>query len=53
MAIEIKNISYWYDPDEKICRNCDALQFDKDFLNSNTFKCSPHIYVLGITINKR
>ena len=45
--------SFWYDPDEKICRNCDALQFDKDFLNSNTFKCSPHIYVLGITINKR
>ena len=44
--------SSWYDPDDKICRNCDSLEFDKDYLNSATFKYSPCIYVFGIKIKK-
>ena len=44
--------SSWYDPEEKICRNCDDLEFDKDFLKSATFHYSPCIYVFGITIKK-
>ena len=45
--------SYWYDPDDKICRNCDEREFGADYLNGNTFKHSPHIYVFGIKIWKR
>ena len=44
--------SYWYDPDDKICRNCDATELGADYMNSNTFKASPHIYVFGIKIWK-
>lgn len=44
--------SSWYDPEDKICRNCDVLEFDKDFLKSATFHYSPRIYVFGITIKK-
>ena len=44
--------SSWYDPDDKICRNCDTLEFDEGFQNSATFKYSPRIYVFGITIKK-
>ncbi len=44
--------SSWYDPDDKICRNCDVVEFDNDYLNSDTFKNSPHIYVFGIKIKK-
>ena len=45
--------SYWYDPEDKICRNCDEREFDADYMNCNTFKHSPHIYVFGIKIWKR
>ena len=45
--------SYWYDSDDKICRNCDEREFGADYLNGNTFKHSPHIYVFGIKIWKR
>lgn len=45
--------SYWYDPEDKICRNCDGKILDADYLSSNTFKYSPHIYVFGIKIWKR
>ena len=45
--------SYWYDSDEKICRNCDSKELDANYMNSNTFKFSPHIYVFGIKIWKR
>ena len=45
--------SYWYDPDDKICRNCDEREFGADYMNGNTFKHSPHIYVFGIKIWKR
>lgn len=45
--------SYWYDPDDKICRNCDEREFGTDYMNGNTFKHSPHIYVFGIKIWKR
>ena len=44
--------SSWYDPEAKICRNCDDLEFDADFLKSATFHYSPCIYVFGITIKK-
>ena len=44
--------SSWYDSEAKICRNCDDLEFDKDFLTSATFHYSPCIYVFGITIKK-
>ncbi len=44
--------SSWYDPEDKICRNCDVLEFDKDFLKTATFRFSPCIYVFGITIKK-
>ncbi|MBR2154617.1 MAG: DUF5041 domain-containing protein [Bacteroidaceae bacterium] len=44
--------SSWYDPEDKICRNCDDLEFDRDFLKSATFHYSPCIYVFGITIKK-
>ena len=44
--------SFWYDPEDKICRNCDERVFDANYLNSNTFKHSPHIYVFGIKIWK-
>ena len=44
--------SSWYDPDDKICRNCDVREFDKDFLDTATFHYSPRIYVFGITIKK-
>ena len=45
--------SYWYDSDDKICRNCDEREFGADYMNGNTFKHSPHIYVFGIKIWKR
>lgn len=45
--------SFWYDAEDKICRNCDARELGADYMNSNTFKCSPHIYVFGIKIWKR
>jgi len=45
--------SYWYDPNDKICRNCDEREFGADYMNGNTFKHSPHIYVFGIKIWKR
>lgn len=45
--------SYWYDPDEKICRNCDSRELDANYTNSNIFRFSPHIYVFGIKIWKR
>ena len=45
--------SYWYDPDDKICRNCDEREFGADYMNGNTFKHSSHIYVFGIKIWKR
>ena len=45
--------SFWYDVEDKICRNCDARELGADYMNSNTFKCSPHIYVFGIKIWKR
>lgn len=44
--------SSWYDPEAKICRNCDVLEFNTDFLNTATFKWSPCIYVFGITMKK-
>lgn len=44
--------SSWYDPEDKIFRNCDDLEFDTDFLKSATFHYSPCIYVFGITIKK-
>ena len=44
--------SFWYDPEDKICRNCDERVFGANYLNSNTFKHSPHIYVFGIKIWK-
>jgi len=44
--------SSWYDPEDKICRNCDVLEFDKDYLNSATFRYSPLVYVFGIKIKK-
>ena len=44
--------SSWYDPEVKICRNCDDLEFGTDFLKSATFQYSPRIYVFGITIKK-
>ena len=44
--------SSWYDPEAKICRNCDDLEFDAGFRNSATFHYSPCIYVFGITIKK-
>ena len=45
--------SFWYDPEDKICRNCDSRELDTNYMNSNTFKQSPHIYVFGIKIWKR
>ena len=45
--------SYWYDPEDKICRNCDEKEFGADYMKCNTFKYSPHIYVFGIKIWKR
>ena len=45
--------SYWYDPDDKICRNCDSRELDANYMNSNTFRFSPHIYVFGVKIWKR
>ena len=45
--------SYWYDAEEKICRNCDSRELDANYMNSNTFRFSPHIYVFGIKIWKR
>ena len=45
--------SYWYDPEDKICRNCDSRELDANYMNSNTFKFSPHIYVFGVKIWKR
>ena len=44
--------SSWYDPEAKICRNCDDLEFGTDFQKSATFHYSPCIYVFGITIKK-
>ena len=44
--------SFWYDPEDKICRNCDERVFGANYQNSNTFKHSPHIYVFGIKIWK-
>lgn len=45
--------SYWYDPEDKICRNCDEREFGVDYLKGNTFRHSPHIYVFGVKIWKR
>ena len=44
--------SSWYDPDDKICRNCDVREFDRDYLTTATFHNSPCIYVFGIKIKK-
>ena len=44
--------SSWYDPDDKICRNCDVREFDHDYLTTATFHNSPRIYVFGIKIKK-
>jgi hypothetical protein len=44
--------SSWYDPDDKICRNCDVREFDHDYLTTATFHHSPRIYVFGIKIKK-
>lgn len=44
--------SSWYYAKDKICCNCDVNEFDKDYLNSTTFRNSPCIYVFGITIKK-
>ena len=45
--------SFWYDPEDKICRNCDEREFGIDYMKGNTFKYSPHIYVFGVKIWKR
>ncbi len=42
----------WYDPELQTCRNCDVDEFDKDFINSVTFRKSSHVYVFGIKIRK-
>lgn len=44
--------SAWYDPELQTCRNCDEDEFDKDFINSVTFRKSSHVYVFGIKIRK-
>ncbi len=44
--------SSWYDPESKICRNCDDREFDASYQRSATFKLSPHIYIFGITIRR-
>ena len=44
--------SSWYDSEAKICRNCDDLEFDADFIKSATFHYSPCIYVFGIMIRR-
>ena len=44
--------SYWYDKEDKMVRNCDVNEFDKDYLNTATFKYSPLIYVIGVKCKK-
>ncbi len=44
--------SSWYDADTQSIRNCDAISFGIDYLESNTFKYSPHIYVIGVKIKR-
>ena len=46
--------SGWYDEENECIKNCDVVEFDpQNYLNTETFKKSPLIYVIGLKCLKR
>ncbi len=46
--------SGWYDEENECVKNCDVVEFDpENYLDTETFKKSPLIYVIGVKCMKR